>query len=386
MPKKSKPLQPPHFIDQQSDFEVLVETLRSKPILAIDTEANSLFAYQEQVCLIQISSPEFDYIIDPLSLENLDALGELFNDPGIEKVFHASEYDLLILYEDFKFEFRNIFDTMIAAQILGREKLGLDALLEEFFGIKVDKKYQRSNWGKRPLPDDMLHYAQVDTHYLIGIRHILEKELSEKGLSPIAAEDFALACQVHLQHKENSTPPCWRINGAKKLSPKKAAVLASLCQYREDLARKYNKPVFKVFGAHTLLKLAEEEPTTEAQLMKLDLPGKNNLQRHAAGLIQAIKVGQSAKPLYPPKRKQLDESYLAREHALRNWRKNTAKKMNVNSAVVLPRDLLYKLVSINPQTPSALDAVLKDVPWRKNEFGEEILSVILTANHSGRTK
>jgi ribonuclease D len=386
MPKKLKPLQPPHLIDQQSEFEELIKRLKSKPILAVDTEANSLFAYQEQVCLIQISCPEFDYIIDPLSLKDLGLLGNLFNDPGVEKVFHASEYDLLIMYEDFKFEFRNLFDTMIAAQILGREKLGLDALLEEFFGLKVDKKYQRANWGKRPLPEDMLHYAQVDTHFLIEIRHFLSKELADEGLSAIATEDFALACQVHHQHKENTTPPCWRINGAKKLSPQKAAVLASLCQYREKLARKYNKPVFKVFGARTLLKLAEETPTTEARLMKLDLPGKSNLQRHAAGLIQAIKVGQSAKPLYPPKRKQMDDSYLAREHALRNWRKITARKMRVNSAVVLPRDLLYKLVLINPQTPSELDTVLEDVPWRKKEFGKEILSVIMTANHAGRAK
>jgi ribonuclease D len=386
MLKKPKTLLPPQLINNQSDFEDLVKELKSQPILAIDTEANSLFAYQEQVCLIQISSAELDYIIDPLSLEDLSALGDLFLDPDIEKVFHASEYDLLILYEDFKFEFRNLFDTMIAAQILGREKLGLDALLGEFFGLKVDKKYQRSNWGKRPLSEDMLHYAQVDTHYLIKIRHILAKELEEKGLSPIAAEDFALACQVHLHHKENTTPPCWRINGAKKLSPQKAAVLASLCQYREELARKTNKPVFKVFGARTLLKLAEEAPTTESHMMRLDLPGKRNLQQYAPGLLQAIKEGQAAKPLYPPQRKQLEDSYLARENALKNWRKNTARKMQVNSAVILPRDLLYKLISENPQTPTELAGVLKDVPWRKQEFGEEILSVLKSVNHTGRTK
>ena len=349
--------------------------------MAVDTEANSLFAYQEQVCLIQISSPSADYIIDPLSLKDLTSLGELFNDPAVEKVFHASEYDLLILYEDYRFEFQNLFDTMIAAQILGREKLGLDALLGEFVGLKVDKKYQRSNWGNRPLPEDMLHYAQVDTHYLIKIRHILAAELEEKNLGAIAAEDFARACRVHLHHKEDKTAPCWRINGAKKLSPQKAAVLSSLCQYREEIARKINKPVFKVLGAGTLLKLADQTPTTEAQLMKMDLPGKRNLQRHASGLIKAIQRGQSAKPLYPPKRERVDDSYLARESALRNWRKETARKLNVNSAVILPRELLYKVVSENPQTYAALAVVLDDVPWRREKFGEEILSALKSANH-----
>lgn len=386
MPNQTKTLQPPIFIDQQSDFDTLINKLKSEPVLAVDTEANSLFAYQEQVCLIQISSAASDYIIDPLTLQNLNALGELFNDQAVEKVFHASEYDLLILHEDFGFEFQNLFDTMIAAQILGREKLGLDAMLEEFFGLKVDKKYQRSNWGKRPLPEDMLRYAQVDTHYLIKIRHYLAAELEEKDLTLIAAEDFNLACQIYLHHVEDKTAPCWRINGARKLSPQKAAVLSSLCQYREDIARKTNKPVFKVLGAGTLLKLAEQAPNSEAQLMKLDLPGKKNLQRHAAGLIKSIREGLSAEPLYPPKRKQMDDSYLARENALRNWRKTTARKMKVNSAVVLPRELLYKLISKNPQTYTDLEDILKDVPWRREKFGDEILSVIIAANNTGREK
>jgi len=383
MPKQSHELRPPVFIDQQSDFDALINKLTSEPILAVDTEANSLFAYQEQVCLIQLSSASADYIIDPLSIKDLTSLGELFNDPAVEKVFHASEYDILILNEDYKFEFQNLFDTMLAAQILGREKLGLDALLGEFIGLKVNKKFQRSNWGRRPIPQDMLHYAQMDTHYLIQIRHILAKELENKDLNSIAAEDFARACQVHLIHKEDKRAPCWRINGAKKLSPQKAAVLSSLCQYREDVARKINKPVFKVIGAGILLELAEQTPATKDQLLNLDLPGKRNLERHIAGLLKAIQDGLSAKPLYPPKKERWDDSYLAREHALRDWRKNTARKRNVNSAVVLPRELLYKVISENPQTMADLEIVLNDVPWRLERFGKEILSVIRKANHSG---
>ena len=386
MAKQSHELRPPIFIDQQSDFDALVKKLTSESVLAVDTEANSLFAYQEQVCLIQLSSASADYIIDPLSLKNLTSLGELFNDPAVEKVFHASEYDLLIMHEDFQFEFQNLFDTMIAAQILGRNKLGLDALLWEFVGLKVDKKFQRSNWGKRPIPEDMLHYAQVDTRYLIKIRHILAEELKEKDLCSIAAEDFARACLVHHNHKEDKLAPCWRINGARKLSPQEAAVLSSLCQYREEFARKINKPVFKVLGAKTLLMLAEETPTSEAQLMKLDLPGKRNLQRHSGGLIKAIQAGLSSKPIYPPKKERLDNSYLIRENALRDWRKLTARKMNVNSAVILPRELLYKAVSENPQTWGELEVVLKDVPWRREKFGEKIISVLKNAKHAGRTR
>jgi len=386
MSNQSPTIRAPIFVDQQPEFDQLISSLQSETILAVDTEANSLFAYKERVCLIQISSPSADYIIDPLSLEDISALGKIFNDQNIEKVFHASEYDLLILHEDFQFEFNNLFDTMIAAQILGREKLGLDSLLEEYVGLKVNKKFQRSNWGTRPLPKDMLRYAQADTHYLIDIRHRLAAELEQNDLSAIAAEDFTRACMVHLHHKDDKLAPCWRINGARKLSPQQAAVLSSLCQYREDFARKIDKPVFKVLGARTLLKLAEETPTSISQLMDMDLPGKRNLQRHGEGLIKAIKAGLAAKPLHPPQKERLDNCYLAREHALRNWRKSTARKMNVNSAVVLPRELLYKLITENPQTREDLEIVLEDVPWRQDRFGEEILSVLAKANHTGRVK
>ena len=179
MPSPIKPLPAPEFINQQSVFEDLMQRLSSEKTLAVDTEANSLYAYREQVCLIQISTDKTDFIIDPLPLHDLSALGDLFKDPGVEKIFHASEYDILIMNDDFDFEFRNLFDTMLAAQILGRAKLGLDALMEEIIGIKVNKKYQRANWGKRPLTDDMLQYAQMDTHYLIKIRQTLAKELED---------------------------------------------------------------------------------------------------------------------------------------------------------------------------------------------------------------
>ena len=370
----------PEFINEQPAFDELMEQLQKEKILAIDTEANSLYAYQEQVCLIQISTATKDYIVDPLPLDDLRSLGLIVKNPEIEKVFHASEYDILIMYNDFGFEFNNLFDTMLAAQILGREKLGLDTLLEEIVGIKVNKKHQRANWGKRPLPNDMLQYAQMDTHYLIKIRQVLAAELKEKEFTSIAAEDFNRACQVHRQPKEENIASCWRINGARKLLPQKAAVLAKLCEYREDVAKKRNLPLFKVLSSKTLLLLAEESPTSVNQLHSLNLPGGKALQRHAEGLVGAIQDGLVSKPELPPQRERLDDSYLAREKALRNWRKVKARKMKVNSAVVLPRDIMYNLISQNPKTSSELANILKDVPWRQERFGDEILSILLRIN------
>ena len=376
MSSRTNHLPAPEFINEQPVFEELMGRLQNEKILAIDTEANSLFAYQEQVCLIQISTDTKDYIVDPLPLDDLASLGMIFKNPEIEKVFHASEYDILIMHDDFDFEFNNLFDTMLAAQILGRDKLGLDTLLEEIVGVKVNKKHQRANWGKRPLPNDMLQYAQMDTHYLIKIRQFLAAELKEKGFTSIASEDFKRACQVHRQPKEENIASCWRINGARKLSPQKAAVLARLCEYREDVAKKRNLPVFKVLSAKTLLLLAEESPTSVNQLQGLNLPGGKTLQRHAEGLVAAIQKGLVSTPELPPRKERLDDSYLDREKALRNWRKVKARKMNVNSAVVLPREIMYSLISHNPKTRTELAKVLQDVPWRLDKFGDEILSIL----------
>jgi ribonuclease D len=230
----------------------------------------------------------------------------------------------------------------------------------------------------------MLRYAQIDTHYLVQIRDRLAGELHDRGLYPIAREDFERACLAYRHVREDTTPPCWKIKGARKLTPQQAAVLAALCDYREGVAKKIDRPVFKVIGANTLLRLAEKSPTSVEGMLRMDLPGKKNVQRHADGLIKAIRAGLEAEPLRFPRKKRMDDAYLARESALRNWRKLTARRMNVNSAVVLPRDLLYDIIAQNPITIQDLEQVLADVPWRLDRFGEEVLAVIKQANQTGR--
>jgi ribonuclease D len=252
--------------------------------------------------------------------------------------------------------------------------------LEEISGVKVNKRYQKSNWGKRPLPEDMLRYAQMDTHYLFTIRDQLAIELKQAKLLAIAEEDFNRACQVYRHQQENHQTSCWKIRGAKQLSPQKAAVLKKLCQYRDETARKQDQPVFKILSSAALLELAEKSPTTKEGLSRLDIPGQKAIQRHAAGLIKAIQAGLNAQPEYPPRKERWDDSYLIREKVLRDWRKKTARNMNVNSAVVLPRDLLYDLIQQNPTTDAELAEILSEVPWRLNKYGSSILSELQKLN------
>jgi len=187
-------LPPPKLITKAGELQQLVDKLALESIIAVDTESNSLFAYQEQVCLIQFSTQQYDYLVDPLALDDISSLEPIFSSPEIEVIFHAAEYDLLCLKRDFGFTFTNLFDTMVAARTLGQEAVGLGSLLKAKFGVAVEKKYQRANWGQRPLPEDMLQYAQLDTHYLIALRDILKQELITNGRYALAEEDFRRLC------------------------------------------------------------------------------------------------------------------------------------------------------------------------------------------------
>jgi ribonuclease D len=356
----------------------LVQTLANQPNIAVDTESNSLFAYREQVCLIQFSTPDEDYLLDPLTLKDLGNLGPIFTDQHILKIFHAAEYDLICLKRDFGFSFNNLFDTMLAARILGRKQVGLGSLIEAEYGIQLDKRHQRANWGQRPLPEYLIDYARLDTHYLIPLKEKLERELKQKNLLPLAQEDFKRLCQVEAT-PNNGKMDCWRVNGVHHLSPQQAAVLQQLCIYRDEYAKQINRPLFKVISDHTLFTIANSLPSDQDALKSL--PGMTNhqMKRHGKALLQAVQRGLQAEPVYPQRNMRPDDRFLARVEILKQWRKQKAHQMKVESDIILPRDLLHKLASRNPREMQALSDNLSDVPWRFQHFGEEILKALKKA-------
>jgi ribonuclease D len=353
----------------------LANILANQPIISVDTESNSLYAYHEQVCLIQFSTPEADYLVDPLALGDLSLLAPIFADENIQKTFHAAEYDILCLKRDFAFTFTNLFDTMLAARFVGRKEVGLGSILEAEFNIQVDKRHQRANWGERPLPGYLLDYARQDTHYLIPLQRILQRQLEEKDLLPLAQEDFRRLCHVQT-NPENGKTDCWRINGIHKLSPQQAAVLQELCKYRDEIARQRNRPLFKVINDNTLQAIASSLPTSPDELKNVPGMTSHQIDRHGKALLQAVQRGLQAEPIYPPRNVRPDERFLTRLEALKLWRKQKAKELDVESDIILPRDLLHQLAAKNPQEKDALSECLAEVPWRRERYGEEILNVL----------
>lgn len=371
----------PKLVTRREDLLAMLEVLQREPYLAVDTESNSLYVYREQVCLVQFSTPQTDYLVDPLQIKDLSPLGILFDNPSIEKIFHAAEYDLLCMNRDFKFHFSNLFDTMVAARILGREDIGLGAILEVEFGFRQEKRYQRANWGQRPLPSHLLDYAHMDTHYLIPLRQRLNQQLSDRELLPLAKEDFIRLSKIKSDDNpvfEGKTVDPWRIGGSRDLNPQQAAVLMELCRYRDQLARSLNRPLFKVFHDRVLLAMAKKSPRTLEELHQVPGISEWRLRRYGHQILQVVVRGLKASPLYPPRSIRMDNSVAGRLEALRNWRKKTARKMGLASDVVLPRDLMIALAESNPRNPDEMAEILSEVPWRMQHYGDGIMEVLLS--------
>ena len=236
----SQPLSPPVWVATQTELRALVNDLSKQTSVAIDTESNSLHAYHEQVCLIQFSTADTDYLVDPLALDDISSLGEIFTNPEIEKTFHAAEYDLICLKRDFDFSATNIFDTRWAVRVLGYERDGLNGLLFEKFDVQVNKKYQKADWGKRPLSDEQINYARLDTHYLLPLKEMLQAELEEKGLLQLACEDFERACDVEIPAAK---PVLWeRMANNHGFTPRELTILKEVYECRERIAEESGSP------------------------------------------------------------------------------------------------------------------------------------------------
>ena len=344
--------------------------------MGVDTESNSLHAYKERLCLLQFSTDKEDAVVDPLAVNDLAPLAGIFANPKVEKIFHAAEYDLIVLNRDYGFPTVNIFDTMIAARTLGRKKVGLGNLLEGEFGIKLEKKFQRADWGERPLRRELLEYARMDTHHLIELRDKLKAELEARDRWELAKEDFERLPQLIRAGSEPAEQDVWRIKGARDLNPRQAAILQELAKYREAKAAAADVPLFKVVGDSTLTTITAVRPKTPGDFKGIEGMTPGQIQRHGKGLLDAVKRGEQAPPVRRPKRSPYDEAFVARLDKLRTWRKNAAKEMDVESDVVLPRDVMQAAARANPKSLTELEPILASVPWRKRQYGEKIIETL----------
>lgn len=369
-------LNSPVWVARPEALPGLVDVLAREPSIGVDTESNSLFAYQEQVCLIQFSTPTQDFLVDPLAIQDLSSLDAIFANPSIQKIFHAAEYDLICLKRDFNFTFNNLFDTMLAARILGKSALGLATMLSDTFGVEVDKRYQRADWARRPIPPAMMHYARMDTHFLISLRNILQEQLDNAGRLSLAEEDFYRLTQVPAATIHENGSSCWKISGAQDLTPRQAAVLGQLCKFRDEQAKAANQPPFRVLSNQILLAVAQIMPRKRSDLNQVAGLSPRLAQRYGAGLLAAVERGLTGPPAYRPYAQRPDDQMIWRLENLRDWRKSTARVMGVESDIILPRDIMETIAERNPRNMDELSQIMASIPWRLNHFGREILELL----------
>jgi ribonuclease D len=375
-------LPPATYIDHPKKLDTMVESLRREPLLGIDTESNSLHVYHERVCLIQVSSRTADYIIDPLALTHLGNFGELLDDPRIEKIFHACEYDLMCLKRDYRMTVNNLFDTMVAARICGVKQIGLNNLLQTYVGVELDKAHQRDNWGRRPLSASSLRYAQLDTHYLPQLRDLLLAELEARGHVEEARETFADLTQMTPAHvgRTFDMDGFWRIGTPARLNGRQMAILREAYLVREALAEDADIPPMNVVQNRTLIELAQKQPITRDELRAVFGLSPNGLRKYGDALLDAVKRGKEAPPPTRPEYEQTPTDIADRYTALHSWRKKRAEQRGVESDVIVSKQTLWSLAYKAPTTLEEMDDIEGLGPWRLSAYGREILAVIASQN------
>ncbi len=362
-----------------AEVAAFAASLRGEAVLAVDLEADSQHRYREQVCLLQLTAAGRTVLIDPLAGAELAPLAPLFADPAVRKIFHAADYDLRCLYRDFGLEVRGLFDTMITAQLLGEEKIGLADVLAKYFGVSLDKRFQRADWAIRPLPADMIHYAAEDTRHLAGLAELWETRLIELGRLEWAREEFTLLETVRFAGQEG--PLCLRLKGGAVLSRRQLGVAEELLQWREGEAERRDRPTYQVLGGPLVVDLARHSPRTLEELGRVPGLAPRLAERYGRALLAAVGRGlelpEQELPRWPYEpRPERDPAVDARLAALKDWRKERAAALKLEPGVLINNALLEGLARRQPADAGELEAFPGVKGWQRRELGTELLALL----------
>ncbi len=383
----SAELVPPQYtwVATNEGFRRILEELSAASRMAVDIEADSLYHYFEKVCLVQISTDKSTFILDPLAITDLHRLAAIMSSPRVEKVFHAASYDVFCLRRDYGFSFANIFDTHLAAQFAGYEFLGLSPLMEKLLGISHSKRRQRDDWSRRPLDPEQLEYAAMDTHHLLRLRDVLERELREKGRLSWVQEEFEAAAAAELQEREFDPEGFRRIKGSRDLSLRELAILRALYLLRDRYAREMDAPPFKVMNNSVLVDLARRPPRSAHEMFRRPGISYRVARRYAAEILRTIEKARNEDPssLELPARpswKPPSHEARVRLENLKQWRQVKAKELCLPVGVVFPGNLLENLSLLPPADLESFAGLSGMRLWRIREFGTEILRILHNSN------
>ncbi len=378
MPKQ---IQPDYLlVEKQSEVEQLGAELKMETAIGVDLEADSMFHYQEQVCLIQISTQSRNILVNTLALDDLSPLSPVFSDPGINKVFHGSDYDIRSLFRDFNIEVNALFDTQIAAKFLGIKSTGLANLLDNYFGVVLEKKYQKSDWSKRPISQAMLSYAIQDSCYLLSLAEILKKELEDNSRFLWVLEECQILSKVRPAPSTND-PLFLKFKGAGSLDGRGLAIIEEILKLRENIACKRDCPPFKVLGNHSILRIAKQRLRTEKEFMEQRVLSQKQIKSFGRLLVSkvslALRYPEEELPFFPRKpRSSRSPQVSVRIKALRRWREDRAAELEIEPSSLLTNAQIYSLSEKKISSEKELSAIEGIRDWQRITFGHEICPLL----------
>jgi len=370
----------PLYIDSSEAADRFLASIAGTRAIALDTEGASFHRYVDRIYLLQLSTDRRHAIIDPLKVASPTALGTMLESRDVEVVFHDADYDLRLLHQDYGWKVTNIFDTRVAAQLLGIKAFGLAALLDSYFGVRLDKKHQRADWSMRPLPGDMLEYAAQDTMHLLQLRQRLNDDLGRKGRLHWAQEEFERLEGTQWDESEEDTS-FLRIKGARDLTRRELAILRELVAWRDGVAKELDRSTFRIAGNDVLLVLAREGPTTVAAVEAMKGLSRSVVARHARAILDAISRGKALPESDLPKfargpRWARDPDYEDRVAALKSVRDRRAAELELDPGVLCPRERLEAVARRKPTSVDELMEVPEVRKWQVEVLGADLVDAV----------
>jgi ribonuclease D len=371
----------PSYIDTIAGADSFLAAVEQAPIVAVDTEGASFHRFVDRIYLLQMSTRDLTAVLDPLAIGKPAALGRFLESDRIEKVFHDADYDLRLLYQDYGWVTRHIFDTRVAAQLLGIRAFGLGALLERSFGLKLDKKHQRADWSMRPLPKDMLDYASHDTMYLLELRDRLAAELETTGRWSWAQEEFERLEGTRWIAPEGEDVAYMRIKGARDLDRRQLALFRELVHFRDGIAREIDRATFRVAGNEALLAVAREGPRTIEALTAIKGVPRGIAERRGAEMLAAVRRGlelpEDQLPKFPrAPRWDRDPDFDTRVSALRAVREEAAQRLGLDPGFLAAREKLEAIARKRPKTIEELAEIPDLRRWQIEVLGPALLRAL----------
>jgi ribonuclease D len=378
---------PPYAeIEDTPALKDFLARLAACPDVAVDTEANSLHHYRERVSLIQLTGREPDgtlhhAIVDPIADVDVGLLGPLLADPKVTIIFHGADYDVVSLRRDYGFAFSGIYDTMVAARCAGVPRFGLADLVNGYFGVTLNKKYQKHDWSHRPLSREALDYAHLDTRYLPEIMDRLKALVAEKGRTDAVEEECRLLEQREWVRREPDPDAFLQVKGANRLSEQGRRVLRELHEMREGIAKKRDWPPFKVIGNETLIALADAAPG-DARAMEVALGRHSRIgRRYGPRILDAVAAGLvSDRPLPAPRRGEGGRRPTREDDVLfkrlKDWRNAAAEGEGVEPAMVVSNQILQEVSTRRPADPAGLEQIPGIRRWQLARYTDPLLEVV----------